>query len=108
MQIIHADQALTATGWQQGVELAIGEDGRIARVSTQQSTPDTKLDLALPAPVNLHSHAFQRAMSGLTEQRGPDPSDSFWTWRLLMYRFLDRLTPEHVQAISALVFMEML
>ncbi|MEQ8255643.1 MAG: formimidoylglutamate deiminase, partial [Roseovarius confluentis] len=53
-------------------------------------------------------HAFQRAMAGLTETRGPDPRDSFWTWRKLMYRFLDRLTPDHVQAIAELVFMEML
>jgi formimidoylglutamate deiminase len=62
----------------------------------------------LPAPVNLHSHAFQRAMAGLTERRGEHPSDSFWTWRKLMYRFLDHLTPEHVEAITAFVQMEML
>jgi formiminoglutamate deiminase len=47
-------------------------------------------------------------MAGLTETRGPDPQDSFWTWRKLMFRFLDRLTPDHVQAIAELVFMEML
>lgn len=108
MQIVHADQALTHTGWQQNVEIAIGDDGRIAHLGAQQARPDLRLHLALPAPVNLHSHAFQRAMSGLTETRGPDASDSFWTWRRLMYRFLDRLTPDHVQAISALVFMEMM
>lgn len=108
MQIVHADQALTQTGWQQNVEIAIGDDGRISHIGAQRSRPDAALDLALPAPVNLHSHAFQRAMSGLTETRGPDASDSFWTWRRLMYRFLDRLTPDHVEAISALVFMEML
>ena len=51
---------------------------------------------------------FQRAMAGLTESRGPDPRDSFWTWRKLMYRFLDQLTPEQAQAIAELVFMEML
>lgn len=108
MQIVHAEQALTGTGWQRDVEIVIGDDGRISQIGAQQSRPDVKLDLALPAPVNLHSHAFQRAMSGLTETRGPDANDSFWTWRALMYRFLDRLTPDHVEAISALVFMEML
>lgn len=108
MQIVHADQALTQAGWQRDVEIVIGDDGRISRVGERQLHADVRLDLALPAPVNLHSHAFQRAMSGLTEQRGPDPSDSFWTWRHLMYRFLDQLTPDHVEAISALVFMEML
>jgi formimidoylglutamate deiminase len=47
-------------------------------------------------------------MAGMTERRGPDPRDTFWTWRQLMYRFLDQLTPEQVQAIAALVQMEML
>jgi formimidoylglutamate deiminase len=56
--------------------------------------------------VNLHSHAFQRAMAGLTEAKGPG-QDSFWTWRDMMYRFLDRLSPEDVQAIAAMVQMEM-
>ena len=46
-------------------------------------------------------------MAGLTEARGPDPRDSFWTWRKLMYQFLDQLTPDHVEALAALVFMEM-
>ncbi|HMN88084.1 MAG TPA: formimidoylglutamate deiminase, partial [Bauldia sp.] len=34
--------------------------------------------------------------------------DSFWTWREVMYRFLDRMTPEDVEAIAALAFKEML
>ncbi len=46
-------------------------------------------------------------MAGLTESRGPDPRDSFWTWRQLMYRFLEQLTPGDVQAIAAFVQMEM-
>ena len=41
----------------------------------------------LPAMPNLHSHAFQRAMAGMTGRRG-EGEDSFWTWRELMYRFL--------------------
>src|SRR5690606_38385696 len=64
--------------------------------------------LLLPAMSNLHSHAFQRAMAGLSEARGPHPRDTFWTWRQIMYRFLDHLTPDDVQAIAALVQMEML
>ena len=34
----------------------------------------------VPGLPNLHSHAFQRAMAGLTERRGGE-ADSFWTWR---------------------------
>ncbi|SDL43228.1 formimidoylglutamate deiminase [Aliiruegeria lutimaris] len=111
MKEIHASQALTTSGWVNDLSVSIGEDGRIAHVSPAGSAAKVaaeRVDLLLPAPVNLHSHAFQRAMAGLTETRGPDPRDSFWTWRRLMYRFLDRLTPDHVEAIAALAFMEML
>ncbi|MEQ8343598.1 MAG: formimidoylglutamate deiminase [Marinovum algicola] len=106
MQEIHARQALTAEGWVGDLRIAI-DNGRIARISTGPAEGRRSVDLLLPAPANLHSHAFQRAMAGLTETRGPDPKDSFWTWRKLMYRFLDRLTPDQVQAIAALVFLEM-
>lgn len=116
MQIIHAKQALVPGIWQSDLEVVIGDEGRIAAVrpqggrrdSAQDSAQVTRVDLLLPAPLNLHSHAFQRAMAGLTEARGPDPQDSFWTWRRLMYRFLDQLSPEDVEAIAALVYMEML
>jgi len=107
MKKIQARQALTAKGWVSDLCVEI-DQGRIARISDGADPALSSVDLLLPAPVNLHSHAFQRAMAGLTETRGPDPRDSFWTWRQLMYRFLDRLTPEHVQAIAELVFMEML
>ncbi|MBF9030297.1 formimidoylglutamate deiminase [Rhodobacterales bacterium HKCCE3408] len=108
MPKIHARQALGPTGWLRDVSVEIGGDGRIVAVQAGMDMPADALDLLLPAPVNLHSHAFQRAMAGLTEARGPDPRDTFWTWRRLMYRFLDRLTPDQVEAIAALVFMEML
>ena len=108
MTAIHAKQMLTPEGWAQNRAVHIGLDGRIAAVTAQDRACDTMVDLLLPAAVNLHSHAFQRAMSGLTEMRGPDPSDSFWTWRRLMYRYLDRLTPEDIEAIAAQVFLEML
>jgi formiminoglutamate deiminase len=61
----------------------------------------------IPGLANLHSHAFQRAMAGLTERRGGE-SDSFWTWREQMYRFVERLTPDDLEAIAALAYMEML
>jgi len=107
MTTIHARNALTAEGWRADVVISIGADGRISSVSDDNDIADHRLDLVLPAPVNLHSHAFQRAMAGLTEARGPDPRDSFWTWRKLMYQFLDQLTPEQVEVIAAQAFMEM-
>lgn len=108
MTVIHAKQALTPLGWQDNVAVHLSAEGRIDTVAPQVGAADCAVDLLLPAAVNLHSHAFQRAMSGLTEMRGPDPSDSFWTWRRLMYRYLDRLTPDDIEAIAAQVFLEML
>ena len=108
MQVIHASQVLTPDGWRSDLEVTIGENGRIHQVGPISRAATHRSALLLPAPLNLHSHAFQRAMAGLTEAKGPDPRDSFWSWRQLMYKFLDQLTPEDVEAIAGLVFMEML
>ncbi|MEO1455770.1 MAG: formimidoylglutamate deiminase [Pseudomonadota bacterium] len=108
MQYVTTRQTLTGKGWQTDIQIAIGADGRIAAIGPATNPTDHQIDVALPAPTNLHSHSFQRAMAGLTEMRGPDPTDSFWTWRRLMYRFLDQLTPDQIEAIAAQVFMEML
>ena len=96
MQIITASQALTPQGWARDVQITISADGRIESLRPMITRADTHLDMVIPAPVNLHSHSFQRAMAGLTEARGPDPADSFWTWRRQMYRFLDRLDPDQI------------
>lgn len=107
MKIIHAKQALVGSQWQSNIQININKDGRITQIGDQTQRPTDKVAVLLPAPLNLHSHTFQRAMAGLTEARGPDPRDSFWSWRQLMYRFLDQLTPDHVEAIASLAFMEM-
>jgi formimidoylglutamate deiminase len=111
MTVLWANQALTTAGWQSNVRIDIDENGRIAAIQADSVAPSdasSKTDILLPAIANLHSHAFQRSMAGLTERRGPDPRDTFWTWRQLMFRFLDQLTPDHVEAIAAFVQMEML
>ena len=46
-------------------------------------------------------------MAGLAETRGGG-EDSFWTWREVMYRFVERLTPDDVRAIAAQAYAEML
>ncbi|RJL16357.1 formimidoylglutamate deiminase [Paracoccus siganidrum] len=108
MTIIWAEQALLPEGWAEDVRVDLGADGRITRVQPGAPAAGQRVQLLLPAMANLHSHAFQRAMAGLSESRGPHPRDTFWTWRQIMYRFLDHLTPEDVEAIAALVQMEML
>ncbi len=106
MTVLYAKQALLPEGWARDVTVTVGADGRIAGMEPAQA--EVSVDILLPAPANVHSHAFQRAMAGLTERRGTTGQDSFWTWRKWMYRFLDQLTPDDAQIIAALVQMEML
>ncbi|HEX8721722.1 MAG TPA: amidohydrolase family protein, partial [Pyrinomonadaceae bacterium] len=61
----------------------------------------------LPGMVNAHSHAFQRVIRGRTEFRGREASDSFWTWREMMYAAAARLAPGDVYDASRMAFMEM-
>jgi formimidoylglutamate deiminase len=105
---LHFRSALLPTGWAEDVRIEV-QAGRIAKVEpgVAATAEDERDGIALPGMPNLHSHAFQRAMAGLTEQRG-DSQDSFWTWRTLMYRFAARITPEDLQAIAAQAFIEML
>ena len=108
---IFAERALLPDGWANDVRLTISGAGVIDTVQVDQVPAVEDLTLTgkilLPAPANLHSHAFQRAMAGLTEFRS-QTADDFWSWRSLMYRFVDRLNPAEVQAIAAQVQMEML
>jgi len=108
MAILWAEHALLPGGWAENVRVELGADGRIAKVEAGAARCGQQVGLLLPAMANLHSHAFQRAMAGLSEARGPQLRDTFWTWRQIMYRFLDHLTPQDVEAIAALVQMEML
>jgi len=107
MTVIWAKRALLPEGWAENVRVTINQ-GRIAKVEKGAARRGHQAGLLLPAMANLHSHAFQRAMAGLSEAKGPEPRDTFWTWRQIMYRFLDHLGPDDVEAIAALVQMEML
>ncbi|MBV8682084.1 MAG: formimidoylglutamate deiminase [Caulobacteraceae bacterium] len=102
------EEALLADGWARDVSFTI-EEGRITGIERDvaRGPGDEAHQVAVPGLCNVHSHTFQRGMAGLAERRGP-AHDDFWTWREVMYRFLDRLTPEDVEAITAQAFAEML
>ena len=102
------EYALLPGGWARHVRIAV--DGGVIRSVTagaEVGGAERYAGIAVPGLPNLHCHAFQRAMAGLAERRGPD-NDSFWTWREVMYRFLGQLTPEDIEAIAAFGYMEML
>lgn len=108
MRGVWFESALLPQGWARQVRLTVS-DGRIGQLTTgvAPGADDERHRIALPGLPNLHSHAFQRGLAGLTERRGTQ-GDSFWTWRELMYRFVERLDPAQLEALSALAFVEML
>lgn len=104
---LRARQALLETGWETDVHVGIEPEGHISSIEAGNGIGDHDVDILLPAPTNLHSHGFQRALAGLTEKRGPRASESFWTWRQSMYRFLEFLGPEDIETITAFAQMQM-
>jgi len=110
MPVLGFDHLYATAGWLSPGYVSIDADGWITDVSGDQ--PDgnamSRPGIAIPGVPNLHSHAFQRGMAGLSEYRTTAAQDSFWTWRDLMYRFVGRLTPDDLEAIAAQLYVEML
>ncbi|HEX3351097.1 MAG TPA: formimidoylglutamate deiminase [Acetobacteraceae bacterium] len=107
--ILFFDRALLPDGWASDVRIAVTADGDIAAIETGAAAAGASFhaEVAVPGLPNLHSHAFQRGMAGLSERGGPG-DDHFWTWREVMYLFLGELTPDDVEAIAELAYAEML
>lgn len=105
-RLFHATHGWYGHTWQSDLPLAVDGEGHLASV-VRDGTGEALGRWVLPGMPNLHSHAFQRAMAGLAERRGPG-NDSFWTWREAMYRFAAALDPESLQAIAAQLYVEML
>ena len=108
MRTLWFETALIDGHWADRVRLEVS-GGLISAIRTDVAAEpgDERHAICLPGLPNLHSHAFQRGMAGLAEARGPS-GDDFWSWRDLMYRFLDRLGPDDVEAIAAQAYAEML
>ena len=108
-QTFFFDSALLPSGWRRNVRVETA-GGVVVRVMVNRTRAagDRREALVIPGLSNVHSHAFQRAMAGLTESRSPAGQDDFWSWRELMYRFLSRLEPEDVEAIAAYAYADML
>lgn len=106
MSSLWFEKALLKSGWQSGVLLTIAA-GRVARIETGVEPQGERHTVGIPGMPNLHSHAFQRVIAGLTERRAGE-QDSFWSWREQMYKFQARIGPDELQTIAALAYMEML
>ncbi len=109
MTRVFARKALLPDGWADDVRLVIA-DGRIASLERGASAApdDTLVGSVIPGLCNAHSHAFQRALAGHTEQRSPAGHDSFWTWRERMYELAGVVDAKALTAIARQAYCEML
>ncbi|MDB4533860.1 formimidoylglutamate deiminase [Vicingaceae bacterium] len=100
--------ALLESGWADDVLIEVDQTGVIVDIKTEcRTNGESGNGIAIPGMINVHSHAFQRAFAGLSEYRTSE-GDSFWTWRRLMYDFLQKLSPADCYAIARHLFVEML
>lgn len=108
MTTIFARKALLPEGWRANVRLQIAA-GRIVAASpdSRHAEDDVDADIVIPGLCNAHSHAFQRALAGHTEQRAPAHRDNFWTWRERMYRLSALIDAPRLTAIARQAYTEM-
>jgi formimidoylglutamate deiminase len=113
----YAENILLSDGWATDKTLTI-ENGIITAITPGKSTSSKKISspeeaiiklsgTVIPGMVNCHSHAFQRAFAGFSEQSSAG-QDSFWTWRKVMYKFLRQLDHNDAQIIASQLYIEML
>lgn len=106
-RVFRFEALLVGDEWQPDARVEVDDAGRIA--SLDPRSPDTACEQVrgwtVPGVPNVHSHAFQRALAGLAEAGG---SDSFWSWREVMYRLAAQPGPEEVEAIALQLYIELL
>ncbi|MBK0394804.1 formimidoylglutamate deiminase [Ramlibacter algicola] len=98
--------------WADDVLLVSDAGGRWSEV-TANCPPDQRAGAeaidgpVVPALVNAHSHAFQRAIAGLTERSPVGEQDDFWSWRDRMYRVALSVTPADLERIATQLYREL-
>ncbi len=107
-----APRAWVNGAWADHVLLSVAHNGTWAQIKTNASVDQQRAATRLNGPVipglvNAHSHAFQRAIAGMTE-RSSGGQDNFWSWRDRMYSTALRITPAQLEAIAAQLYAELL
>ncbi len=98
------EYVLTSAGLERGRRLTLDSEGRIAAIDAATSGP-WAATLALPGMTNAHSHAFQRALTGVRETPA---AGSFWSWREAMYAIANALDADDLYIVALRAFADML
>ncbi len=111
MKHLAPDYVFTPQGLQANKVVSISDEGYISAIAERETEMEITHPLPgmalLPAFVNTHSHAFQRALRGQT-QHARSSRDTFWTWRHTMYEEAQRLTPDLLYQNTLQTYHEML
>ena len=104
--------------WATDILLTVSNTGHWQHIDLSPCVEDklkaqTLVGYTLPGIANAHSHAFQRAIVGMTECESENTShtgnaDNFWTWRDQMYRAALRVSPDAVERIATHLYKELL
>ncbi len=110
MKYFRFDSLLQNNGWVSPAFVSVDEKGLIQNLTSEKPEGEVETidGFALPGFQNSHSHAFQYAMAGLAENHPTGVDDDFWTWREEMYKCALSVEPDHVEAIAAILYAEML
>jgi formimidoylglutamate deiminase len=114
MTKLYAENILIGSQWQSDQTLILDSSGTITEIVEGKDADATSLNgPVIPGMPNCHSHAFQRAFAGYSEYRqydanGEPTTDSFWSWRDIMYRFVAKMSPEDLHVVAKFLYIEML
>jgi formimidoylglutamate deiminase len=112
MKFFHFNALLQSSGWLSPAYVGLEPSGNILYLSDKAPQGPVAIEYiqgyALPGFQNAHSHAFQYAMAGRAETHKPGSSDDFWSWREAMYACALSMDPDHMQAVAAMLYAEML
>lgn len=105
---LHLASALLPGGFTENVRLEF-DGARIGGIASNVAPApgDRRYAIGVPGMGNVHSHAFQRAMVGLSE-RSRTGGGNFWSWRELMYHFALAMRPDELEAVASELYLEML
>jgi formiminoglutamate deiminase len=108
MTTLWLESCLLPDGWSPRVQIEIAQ-GRFKSIEPNVAPAGDaeRHSIGVPGLPNVHSHAFQRGMAGLTEFPGTT-GDNFWSWRDAMYRFVHAISPDDMESLAAFAYMEML
>ncbi|MBL8878454.1 MAG: formimidoylglutamate deiminase [Phycisphaerales bacterium] len=107
-QIIEADLTYHDGRFVPHLQVGIDAEGRISGVGKLGVATRRMTGRALlPGFVNVHSHAFQRALRGFGETF-PEGQGDFWSWREAMYKLVQRIDRASMKRLCKLAFEEML